>query len=268
MPEPRPQGPDGGPPRPADGPRRQDREREFHDRHYGEAGGRGGADRFYEVTAPSTQRFTELVEAAAGGRDCLEYGCASGELALQVAERAHSVVGFDISPVVIEQARSALADAPVPGAVSFEVAEAEALPFADRSFDLAFGAGVLHHLDLVPTLDEMRRVLRPDGRAVFVEPMGHNPAINWYRRRTPGVRTPDEHPLVRADLEAMAGRFETATVEFFHLATLAAVALTGHRAFEPTRRALSHLDAVLLAPRSPLRWWSWVCVVQLAHPRP
>jgi ubiquinone/menaquinone biosynthesis C-methylase UbiE len=47
-------------------------------------------------------------------------------------------------------------------------AEAESLPFPDRSFDLLLGHAVLHHLpDLERSFAEFRRVLRPGGRLVF-----------------------------------------------------------------------------------------------------
>lgn len=35
----------------------------------------------------------------------------------------------------------------------------------------------------------------------FSEPLGHNPIINWYRNRTPEMRTEDEHPLLIKDIE-------------------------------------------------------------------
>jgi SAM-dependent methyltransferase len=47
-------------------------------------------------------------------------------------------------------------------------ADAESLPFADRSFDLVLGHAVLHHLpDLERAFAEFHRVLRPGGRIVF-----------------------------------------------------------------------------------------------------
>jgi SAM-dependent methyltransferase len=47
-------------------------------------------------------------------------------------------------------------------------ADAESLPFADASFDLAFGHAVLHHLpDLPRAFAELHRVLRPGGRILF-----------------------------------------------------------------------------------------------------
>ena len=73
------------------------------------------------------------------------------------------VVGIDIQPSLIERAR-ALALAREQTHVRFEVADLYALPFADGSFDAAFGHGVLMHLaDPLRALAQLRRVLRPGG---------------------------------------------------------------------------------------------------------
>ena len=49
------------------------------------------------------------------------------------------------------------------------VADAERLPFADNSFDIAYSWGVLHHSpDTARAVSEVRRVLRPGGRALVM----------------------------------------------------------------------------------------------------
>ena len=85
-------------------------------------------------------------------------------------------------------------------AVEFLQADGQRLPFADRAFDRVWGSAVLHHLDLRSAAGELFRVLRPGGVAVFCEPWGENPLLNWARRRLPYPgkdRTPDEQPLRR-----------------------------------------------------------------------
>ena len=55
--------------------------------------------------------------------------------------------------------------------LSFIVAAAEELPFADKSFDGVFLNEVLEHVDSeLRTLDEIRRVLRPKGSLVVISP--------------------------------------------------------------------------------------------------
>ena len=74
--------------------------------------------------------------------------------------------GVDLSPRLIAQYK---------GSANCIVADCRKLTFTDRSKDVLIVQGGLHHLpnlpaDLDQTFSEMQRVLRKDGRAVFVEP--------------------------------------------------------------------------------------------------
>ena len=247
--------------------RRQDRERDFHDKRFAEDGKepRSEAGRFYAVVERSEAAYDAEVSSRGRGADCVEYGCSYGKDTIRLAEVAKSAVGMDISGVVIERARRAAAEAG--SSARFEVAEAETLPFPDASFDLAFGSSVLHHLELRPAIAEMVRVLRPTGAGVFYEPLGHNPVINWYRNRTPEMRTPDEHPLVRSDFDLFREHFERVDVRFFHLLGLASVPLVGRPGFRRVVSALDRVDELLFKAVPPLRYQAWVCLVVLDRPK-
>src|SRR3546814_13720576 len=91
---------------------------------------------------------------------------------------------------------------------------AEAMDFPDDSFDLVFGSGIIHHLDIDRAFAEIARVLRPGGRAVFVEPPGLNPAIEIYRRLTPGAPPPAAHPLPPHHLRRFHAAFRNHTRRF------------------------------------------------------
>ena len=133
----------------------------------------------------------------------MEYGCGTGALAFDLAEQGSNSVAIDISPVAISEAEQV---AHARGLTArFEEMNAEAMTFDNDSFDLVFGSGILHHLDMERATQEVIGVLRPGGRAVFIEPLGYNPIINAYRRVTPTMRTEDEHPLLRSDLELLLG---------------------------------------------------------------
>ena len=74
--------------------------------------------------------------------------------------------GLDLSPRLIAQYK---------GSANCIVADCRELPFDDRSKDALIVQGGLHHLpnlpgDLDQTFSEMQRVLRKDGRVMFVEP--------------------------------------------------------------------------------------------------
>jgi SAM-dependent methyltransferase len=97
------------------------------------------------------------------GRRVLDAGCGAGRTSEWLAEQGAEVIGIDASPEMLRRARER-----VPAA-SFAVADlAEPLAFEDGSFDVAVAALVMHYLrDWVPTLHELRRVLRPDGAFVL-----------------------------------------------------------------------------------------------------
>lgn len=89
----------------------------------------------------------------------------------------------------------------------FRLMDANNLEFADNSFDVAYGGGILHHLQFERALEEIRRVLRPGGAMVFEEPLNVNPVGKLVRHLTPHARTEDERPLGNAELDFCERRF-------------------------------------------------------------
>lgn len=95
----------------------------------------------------------------AGDREVLEVGCGTGLIMRGLVDRASRLVGLDISPGMLEEAR----------ARGFDVVEgrAEHLPFESESFDLVYSFKVLAHVEEIEkALGEMARVLRPGGHMV------------------------------------------------------------------------------------------------------
>jgi ubiquinone/menaquinone biosynthesis C-methylase UbiE len=114
--------------------------------------------------------------------------------------------GVDLSPRLVAQYR---------GPAKCVVGDCRRLPFADRSKDVLIVQGGLHHLpalpeDLQQTFSEMHRVLRKDGRVVFVEP--------WLTPFLKFVHALSENPLARRvsnriDALAVMIQFERRTYE-------------------------------------------------------
>jgi ubiquinone/menaquinone biosynthesis C-methylase UbiE len=242
------------------------REAEFHDERFADDT-RAPTDRFYTVARRAYDRYNDLVVEGAAGKKVLEYGCGPGSAAFGLAESGAEVHGIDISPVAIEMAQKTAAERGVAARCHFQVMNAEALTYADGSFDRICGSGILHHLDLDRGFREIARTLKPGGKAIFIEPLGHNPAINWYRRRTPEMRTSDEHPLVSRDLAAASKYFSKISPQFFNLSVLAAVPLQNTAIFRPIQKILDRVDDILLSPRSPLRWNAWLILLVLERDR-
>ncbi len=137
--------------------------------HYGALwGGFSPAHYYDEATAMLGARFerngVDLSEA--GSQRALDAGCGGGRYSVALHRLGFKeVVGIDWSKEGIEVANARVAEAKI-GAVTYRNADVLKLPFGDGDFDFVFANGVLHHTyDTQQGIDEMRRVLRPAGRA-------------------------------------------------------------------------------------------------------
>ncbi|HYI38492.1 MAG TPA: class I SAM-dependent methyltransferase [Thermoleophilaceae bacterium] len=242
-----------------------EREREFHNQLF--AGEERGAGAFYAIAESSFAYYEAKIRDRGTNRRVLEYGCGRTSFATAMASAGATVTGIDISEVAVDTSRALATEQDLEDQLDFQVMDAENLPF-ESEFDLVCGTGILHHLDLELALRGIARALRPNGSAVFLEPLGHNPVINLYRDRTPTQRSEDEHPLLMSDLRAASEHFSTVRVRFFHLTSLAALALRGRTGFTAATGLLEKLDSALfrLWPRS--RSWAWIAVIALDGPRP
>jgi SAM-dependent methyltransferase len=104
-----------------------------------------------------------------GDAEVLDAACGEGYgAALLAAAAARSVTGVDLSEDAIRHARQRYGDR---DKLSFEVADATCLPFADAAFDRVVSFETLEHLREQETLlREFRRVLRPDGLLILSSP--------------------------------------------------------------------------------------------------
>jgi ubiquinone/menaquinone biosynthesis C-methylase UbiE len=114
-----------------------------------------------------------LVEAAhvRPGMRVLDIACGTGEPAISIAQLLAGdgeVLGVDISPAPLKIAEERAAQRGLTNA-SFKQADAHRLPFADGSFDcITSRLGVMFFSELPRALREMRRVLKPTGRAILL----------------------------------------------------------------------------------------------------
>lgn len=115
---------------------------------------------------PDLAAIAERAAAGACGR-VLDLGCGTGHTAVAVAPQAAQVVGLDLTPAMLAEAR-ALAAARGVANLRLERADAEALPFAAARFDLVTCRYAAHHFaDPQRVLGEAARVLRPGGRLLL-----------------------------------------------------------------------------------------------------
>jgi ubiquinone/menaquinone biosynthesis C-methylase UbiE len=151
------------------------------------------------------QRIVELMSDAAQG-SLLDLGCGTGTLSIAIKRHYPelSVCGVDADADILDRARRKARKA---GAeVRFQQGMADALPFADASFDAVVSTLMFHHL--LPAAKhaafaEVRRVLKPGG-TVLIADFGRSPG--WWRRLSffCAVRLLDGAAVTR---DHAAGRF-------------------------------------------------------------
>ncbi len=106
-----------------------------------------------------------LVEAAdvRAGELVLDVAAGSGNATLAAARRFAHVTSTDLVPALLDKGRERARAEGLPA--TFRVADAEALPFADASFDVVLSSfGVMYAADPARAARELARVLRPGGR--------------------------------------------------------------------------------------------------------
>lgn len=144
------------------------------------------------------------------GQQLLEVGCGIGTDLVRFARGGALVTGVDLSQTAIDLARR---NFEVHGLTParLDVANAEALPFADSSFDVVYGHGVIQYTaNPAVLLSECHRVLKPGGQAIF---MVYN-RVSWLNGLSKLMKVELEHedaPVLRkftiAEFRQLLARF-------------------------------------------------------------
>lgn len=114
---------------------------------------------------PLLEHLTRAADAKPGER-VLDVATGTGALALRLAESGAAVTGVDIAPALIERAEKQAADAGA--SITYDVGDAEALPYEDASFDVVTSSvGSMFAPDHKRVAAELARVCRPGGRIVL-----------------------------------------------------------------------------------------------------
>jgi len=163
------------------------------------------------------RRALDLARLGENGR-ALDVGTGTGDFALALlarSPRSATVTGIDISPGMLEVAERRAAKAGVGPRYERLIASVESLPFEDGTFDVAVAGFVIRNVGDIPRgLREMRRALRPGGRAVILDL--HTPRNPTVRRlyRTYSYLSPRLAAALGSDPEAY--RYLPRSIEAFY----------------------------------------------------
>jgi 2-polyprenyl-3-methyl-5-hydroxy-6-metoxy-1,4-benzoquinol methylase len=211
------------------------------------------------------RQMSALLLGDISGKDVLDYGCGMGEESIYLAKLGGNVTGIDISEVGVACLKKRAAHNGV-DVRAFEM-RCDPTSFDENSFDVVHGLGILHHVGIDAGLAEVRRVLRPGGVGVFLEPMGNSATVEAVKTflmkhaRFLGNFdhvTDNEHNLRWDEVSYALAQFSQSTVYPYHL-------LYRLKRFVPNALlgAVRRIDAGLLTLIPPLRHFAGGVVIRV-----
>ena len=225
--------------------------------------------------------YEELVRLLGSLQDkkVLELGCGLGDFSVSLAKQGAKVTAIDVGPDLIAAAK-ALAEVNHVDC-DFRQGNITVLPFERDAFDVVIGLSVLHHLsaaDVLGTLQEVSRVLKTDGMAIFHEPVensrlfaflqnlfpvgdrggGHGrPSILRRKAWRRYVETADDRDMTNRELSSAGKRYfrDVRLIPYGFLIRLERLIGWKHRG------KLAAMDAFLFRVFPPLRHYSQTVLV-------
>ena len=191
------------------------REKEFHNKLHS-SGNERSQNKFYKALNNLYEDFLVSLKNKITNKNVLDFGCGKGSYTEKVVYfNPSKITAIDISEKAIEIAKSKNLNK-----VYYMVENCESTKLNSSSFDMVYGVGILHHLNLNKAVKEIERLLKKDGSLVFIEPLGTNPIINFYRKLTPNARSKDEHPLTFNDIKYFKSLFKEVEINYYGFFTL------------------------------------------------
>lgn len=216
---------------------------------------------FYEAPA---QEFAYDLMGDIEGKSILEIGCGLGVNAIILAQEGAQVTGLDLSSRRLEAVSEIIMENEISG-INLVCGSGETLPFPDESFDIVYTNAVMIHMDKPKAIKEIRRVLKPGGVAVMVEPMKYHPLANMYRiLMAPRMWRTIADYITFKDLESFDNHFDSyGHKEFYFISFLSfywQFIMRNLLLFHKSLMILQPIDSLLFRIIPPLGRVAWFTV--------
>ena len=198
------------------------------------------------------------------GKKVLELGTGTGGTATLLAKRGASVVGIDLLPFRLSEAKVRASEHDVAESVNFALMDATHLAFPDNTFDFIISKSVLVFTEHTRTAKECYRVLKPGGTAIFIENMRYHPMVWLYRKVFLKYSGKLRYFSVR-DIEVVGAEFENLEHREFHLSAVGALfwqkCIAIPTLYRMSLRLLKAIDTSLLKCLPFLKRFCWITAI-------
>jgi ubiquinone/menaquinone biosynthesis C-methylase UbiE len=221
-----------------------------------------------EANTPYPLEYAFHLVGDARGLRVLDLGSGTGSNSTLLAARGGRVTSMDISPDLLALAERRVELDGFGDSITTVCGSAHSIPLPSNSLDLVFGAAILHHLDLALTAQEVYRVLKPGGRAIFMEPTRNSRLLAFLRRLIPYQAadvSPFERPLRADEIASFASLFTRTNTRRFRLPFVPLLRLILPTRFE---RRIYEWDRALLKRWPRLGYFATVTVFEVEKRRP
>ncbi|UKS29702.1 methyltransferase domain-containing protein [Paenibacillus sp. HWE-109] len=192
----------------------------------------------------------------------LDIGCGTGLITNVMSNISNNVYGVEVDIAKINEAKDRYKK---PFFVNGDI---QKLPFQDHTFDIITSFSVLQYVDRKTALSEIHRVLKPNGKIVFLENLYGNPFVMLYRMFRPNIENPYLKPkkhIKWSELTEFNHYFKVADLETFHLTTPLSIGIKKIRKANTINTMesnicynfLQDIDGFLLTYFKFLRKFSW-----------
>ncbi len=240
-----------------------EREREYYDALYAHA--QVDAPLPSRLVHPSEEPYWDKYVGSLEGKQVLECGSGAGRVAVWLAKQGARVQAVELSPIGVERTRERARLYGLQDRIQAYVGDCCQLEqiIPSDSIDIALGFSVLHHFPAREFGQSLRRVLKPGGRAVFLENSNSNPLYRCLRR----IRNNESacgSPLSQSQVRELVAQVGEGLPVFprFGLFHLSSKYIFRNRAFY--RSLVNRLDEMIDAIPGTRRWSAhmWVVLIK------
>ncbi len=198
------------------------------------------------------------------GKRVLELGTGTGGTATLLAKKGATVVGIDLLSFRLNEAWERVIHHDVSDSVDFSLMDATQLAFPDNTFDFVISKSVLVFTEHTQTAKECYRVLKPGGKAVFMENMRYHPAV-WLYRKLILKYSRELNYFSFTDIEALNVVFDEVNHREYHFLSLFALfwqkIISIPVVYQWTFQFLKIVDKFLLRLFAFLKRFCWITAI-------